>query len=120
MTEETNNRKLGAKAERAVAEYLESRGFVILETNYRCRQGEIDLIAREQEYYVFIEVKYRNTAKYGMPQEAVGRAKQKRICNTAKYYLYRHQLGEFTPVRFDVAAIAGDRITYVKNAFDMI
>lgn len=120
MMEKRNKRKLGARVEQQVKEYLMGQGFDILELNYRCRQGEIDIIAREQEYYVFIEVKYRSTLQYGTPQEAVGSAKQKRICGAAKYYLYCHKLGEFTPVRFDVAAVMGNTISYIKNAFELV
>lgn len=118
MLDEKNKRKLGARVEQAVKEYLLQHGFEILEMNYRCKQGEIDIIARDGTYYVFIEVKYRNTVKYGMPQEAVGSRKQKRICKAAQYYLYSHKLSEFTPVRFDVAGVLEDKITYFKNAFD--
>ena len=106
--------------EQAVKGYLADHGFEILEMNYRCRQGEVDNIAKEQEYYVFIEVKYRNTTKYGLPQEAVGTAKQRRICKAAQYYLYSHNLNEFTPVRFDVAAVLENKITYYKNAFEFV
>ena len=106
--------------EQAVKGYLADHGFEILEMNYRCRQGEVDIIAKEQEYYVFIEVKYRNTTKYGLPQEAVGTAKQRRICKAAQYYLYSHNLNEFTPVRFDVAAVLENKITYYKNAFEFV
>ena len=106
--------------EQAVKGYIVDHGFEILEMNYRCRQGEVDIIAKEQEYYVFIEVKYRNSTKYGLPQEAVGIAKQRRICKAAQYYLYSHSLNEFTPVRFDVAAVLENKITYYKNAFEFV
>ena len=120
MIKEENKRKLGAKIEQLVSRYLITHGYVIMDMNYRCKQGEIDSIAKDQEYYVFIEVKYRNTTQYGVPQEAVGIKKQKRICNAARYYLYSHNLDEFTPVRFDVAAVLENKITYYKNAFDFI
>lgn len=113
-----NKRKLGEKAEQVVKAYLTSHGFEILEMNYRCRQGEIDIIAREGTYYVFIEVKYRKTTEYGEPGEAVGFAKQKRICKAAQYYLYCYGLPESTPVRFDVAGILGNKITYYRDAFE--
>lgn len=112
-----NNRQLGAIAEQAIRTYLQGKGIVILEMNYRCKQGEVDVIAKDQEYYVFIEVKYRNSTKYGDPQEAVGYAKQRRISKTALYYLYSHGLGEYTPVRFDVAAIVRNKMHYYKDAF---
>lgn len=117
-TGDTNKRKLGGQMEQAVQEYLKSHGFVILEMNYRCRQGEIDIIAKEDNYYVFIEVKYRSTTDYGLPGEAVGPAKQKRISMAAQYYLYSHGLSEDTPVRFDVAGVLRDKITYYRNAFE--
>ena len=111
MLKEQNKRKLGAKIEQLVSEYLITHGFTILEMNYRCKQGEIDIIAKEQQYYVFIEVKYRNSITYGLPQEAVGYVKQKRISKAAQYYLYSHHLSEATPVRFDVAAVLEHKIT---------
>lgn len=118
MIRQSNRRRIGAEAEQLVKRYLAEHGFKILEMNYRCRQGEIDIIAKEEEYYVFIEVKYRTSTKYGMPQESVGIAKQRRICKAAQYYLYSQSLNEFTPVRFDVAAVLENKIVYYKNAFE--
>lgn len=118
MIEGDNKRQLGARIEQMVKTYLTDHGFTILEMNYRCRQGEIDIIAKEGDYYVFVEVKYRNSGKYGFPAEAVGTSKQKRISRAAQYYLYHQGLGEFTPVRFDVASVFRDEITYLRNAFD--
>lgn len=113
-----NNRQLGAKIEQAVKAYLSQNNIQVIEMNYRCQLGEIDIIAKDGNYYVFIEVKYRNSTKYGTPQEAVGAVKQKRICQAAQYYLYSHNLGDSTPVRFDVAAVLEHKITYYKNAFE--
>lgn len=118
MIKEQNKRRLGAKAEQAVRKYLEAHGIVVVEMNYFCRQGEVDVIAKDEEYYVFIEVKYRNTAQFGLPQEAVDKRKQRRISKAAFYYLYSHGMSENTPVRFDVAAIQKEQIVYVKNAFE--
>lgn len=120
MINEKNKRSLGAKIEQFVSEYLSMHGFTILEMNYRCKQGEVDIIAKDAQYYVFIEVKYRNSTKYGMPQEAVGVSKQKRICKAAQYYMYSHGFGDAVPVRFDVAAVLENKITYYKNAFEFI
>lgn len=120
MIEEKNKRKLGAQVEQAVKQYLTAHGFQILEMNYRCKQGEIDIIAMEAGYYVFIEVKYRNSLEYGAPVEAVGTTKQKRISKAAQYYLYSHGLSEFTPVRFDVASVLENKITYYRNAFEFV
>ncbi|MBQ6469470.1 MAG: YraN family protein [Lachnospiraceae bacterium] len=113
-----NKRKIGSQFEQLTARYLESQGYRILETNFRCRQGEIDIIARDGIYLVFLEVKYRGDKESGDPMEAVDRKKQKKIVRTAKYYLYQHDLPEDTPCRFDAAGIADGRMILMKNAFE--
>lgn len=115
-----NNRRTGMEAEERAARYLEGRGMRILERNFRSRRGEIDLIGVEDGYLVFVEVKFRNTGNKGAPEEAVGTAKQKRICGTADYYRYLHGLGEFTPVRYDVVAVREQDIFWYRNAFPHI
>ena len=112
-----NKRSIGADHEQAAARYLESRGLTILEKNYRNRHGEIDLIARDGQYLVFVEVKYRRDPGKGDPAESVGYQKQRRIREVAQYYLYSHRYGEDTPCRFDVAAILGEEIRWIINAF---
>ena len=115
-----NRRELGEAFEEAAAVFLQKNGVQILERNFRCRQGEIDLIGRDGEYLVFFEVKYRKSADLGLPAEAVGVVKQRRICRAAKYYLYRKHLGEGVPVRFDVVAVCGQRMNWYQNAFDYV
>ena len=112
-----NNRKLGSLKEQEAKQYLESLGYEILETNFYAKGGEIDLIAREGEYLVFIEVKYRSTEKNGNPLEAVTLQKQNKILRTANYYMYKNQIPEYTPCRFDVVAILGKEIVLIKDAF---
>jgi putative endonuclease len=112
-----NRRKIGADYERQAEEYLQTCGYRILERNYRCRQGEIDLIAREGEALVFLEVKYRRTAAHGLPSEAVTPAKQRTICRVADYYRLTHGIPDNTPCRFDVVSILGQEITLYRNAF---
>lgn len=102
------------------AEYLKTQGYEILEKNYRCRIGEIDLIAKEGETLVFVEVKYRRNDKMGDPKEAVNRKKQKKISMTASYYLMRECGRMDIPCRFDVAAVLGEQIEVVKNAFEYL
>ena len=75
--------EIGRKYEEKAAELLEKQGYFILERNYRCKQGEIDLIGKEGEYLCFIEVKYRSGLSYGSPLEAVTKAKQRKISRTA-------------------------------------
>ena len=115
-----NRRKEGAYYENLVAEYLQTQGYEILEKNYRCRIGEIDLIAKEGETLVFVEVKYRRNDKMGDPKEAVDQKKQKKISMTASYYLMRECGRMDIPCRFDVAAVLGDQIEVVKNAFEYL
>ena len=89
-----NKRKEGADYERQAAEYLAENGMRILDMNFRCREGEIDLIGRHQGYLVFVEVKYRSTSEKGYALEAVDYRKQRRICRVADYYRYTHGLGD--------------------------
>lgn len=115
-----NNRATGTVYEQLAQEYLRQRGYEILVCNYRCRFGEIDLIARENGYFVFVEVKYRKTPVAGMPVEAVNYYKQKNICKVAKYYMLKHGLTEQTPVRFDIVAVLGTEISVIQNAFEYV
>ena len=112
-----NNREKGAQKEEQVCAYLISEGVRITERNFRCRQGEIDIIGYDGVYLVFFEVKYRSSRGRGSAAEAVGPAKQRRICRVADYYRVVHHCGENTPIRFDVVAIDGDRLSWIKNAF---
>ena len=84
-----NNRKVGSAYEKMAGKYLQKLGYEILEYNFHCRQGEIDLIARHKEYVVFVEVKYRKDRKNGLPGEAIGSTKRRRISECARQYLYR-------------------------------
>lgn len=112
-----NKRQLGSRYEEQAAAYLIAKGYTILQKNFRCRQGEIDLIGQEGRYLAFIEVKYRRDEAAGDPAQAVTGLKQKRIRQTALYYLYSHGYGEDTPCRFDVVAIVGDNIRLIRDAF---
>lgn len=113
-----NLRKTGSEYEQKAAWFLQEKGYKIIEKNYRCRTGEIDLIAIHKGYLVFVEVKYRKTADSGMPVEAVNLKKQRIISKVAQNYMLKRQLEERTPVRFDVVAILGDDIMLYENAFD--
>lgn len=112
-----NNRKVGTDWEEKASAYLESLGMQILERNFRCRIGEIDLIGRHRGYLVFVEVKYRSGPGKGNAAEAVDYRKQRQICRVADFYRLRHGLGEDTPVRYDVVAVTGERMEWVENAF---
>ena len=113
-----NKRAVGSLHEEQAAAYLKSRGLRIVEANYRCRTGEIDLIARDGEYLVFVEVKYRRTSVSGEALCAVDGAKQRIISKTAKHYLTMRRKNLDLPCRFDVVGIDGAEIRWIKNAFD--
>lgn len=115
--QERNKRAVGSRYEALAAEYLQGQGYVILERNYRDRLGEIDIIAREGRYLVFVEVKYRGNLRSGYPEESVYGRKQQRIRHTALWYLHTHGYGEDTPSRFDVVSIAGQEIFLIRDAF---
>lgn len=110
-------REKGYLEEQRAAEYLAQKGYQILERNFYSRQGEIDIIARDGKYLVFVEVKYRKSDSGGHPLEAVDIRKQKRICRTADWFCYRHGYLEGIPCRFDVIGIMGEEIVHVKDAF---
>ena len=94
----------GKMGEDEASTYLEKQGYNIICRNFRCIQGEIDIIAREKEYLVFIEVKTRANINFGEPKEAVDRNKQKHIYKAAEYYLYKHKKEE-NYVRIDVIEV---------------
>ena len=115
-----NKRKTGADKEQIAVTYLEEQGMKIAERNFRNRQGEIDIIGYDGGYLVFVEVKYRNGHSKGSALEAVDYRKQCQICKVADYYRYLHHLGMNTLIRYDVVAIQGQEIQWIRNAFPHI
>ena len=113
----------GDWGEALVAEYLKARGCRIVEREWRCRFGEIDLIAEQEGTLLFVEVKLRTNLRYGMPRESVTAKKQEKLRSAALLYLSMHGLD--APARFDVAEVYTDahhsarstRIEYIENAF---
>lgn len=114
-----NKRVIGNDKEQLVAAYLKERGYEILCSNYFCRTGELDLIAKDGNYLVFIEVKFRSNIKNGYPEEAITRRKMHSMIKTANQYLLRHGLSFDTPCRFDVVVVLGDTIKVYQNAFSI-
>ncbi len=112
-----NKRVTGAQKEQLAADFLRKKGYDIYNMNFRCRIGEIDIIAGEDKYIVFCEVKYRNTTAYGYPEEAVNYRKQNTIRQVARYYMLINNIDMNTPVRFDVIAILGAELKHIRNAF---
>jgi len=113
---------VGKRGEELAVRYLEDAGYRIIERNYRCLLGEIDVVARDGESLVFVEVKSRRGEGFGDPQEAVGPRKQKKISRIAQYYLKEKRLRDVR-ARFDVVAVrimpGGSRIKVIQNAFEL-
>lgn len=113
---------LGAWGEEQAVTFLQRQGMKILERNFRTPAGEIDIVARDRSYLVFVEVKTRRSARFGTPQEAVGVRKQRQILRTAQWYMQRKPT-RLQP-RFDVVAIlcqSGDspQVTHLADAFSL-
>ena len=102
--------ELGKTGEEIGTQYLINNGYKLIIRNFRCRQGEIDIIAKDKDEIVFIEVKTRRNTNYGYPIDAVDKRKQKHILNASKYYVYKNKL-EKRKIRFDVIEI------YKKDKF---
>ena len=112
-----NQVEKGKQYEEKAADFLKSQGVQILFQNYRCRQGEIDLIGLHENCLVFIEVKYRKDKRQGMLEEAVGVKKQIKICRTSDYFRMCHSNYAFMQVRYDVVAITKEEVKWYQNAF---
>ena len=116
-----NQRMVGSRYEQEAAAFLSKQGLAIREQNFRCRAGEIDLIASQEGTLVFCEVKYRYDSSAGDPAAAVDYRKQQTIFRVAQWYLQKHRLPEDTPCRFDVVAITGVgealEIRWIPDAF---
>lgn len=108
----------GDKAEMLAAAHLEKQGLRVVERNYRCRQGEIDLIMREGDTLVFVEVRLRTNTKFGGAAESITQQKQGKILQTARHYLAGQR--KLPPCRFDAVLLGGldgGTIEWLKNAF---
>ena len=112
-----NKRRLGAEKELIAAEYLRNNNIEVIYMNFKSKQGEIDIIGKEGDYFVFVEVKYRKNINYGYPEEAVTIKKQRTIRSVAQFFMVKYKIPIDSPVRFDVISILGKEITHIRNAF---
>ena len=119
-----NNRTAGTWYEELAAEYMKQQGARIIRMNYRTRSGEIDIIAKDGDYYCFTEVKYRKDNRCGAPEYAVDYRKQRQISQVSRHFLYSILKSDEIPIRYDVIAMSGEAgavtIRWLKNAFDYI
>lgn len=110
--------KPGAEAEQLAASYLQRQGLTLVETNYRCRFGEIDLILRDGPTLVFAEVRQRSRSDFGGAAASIDARKQQRIILAARHYLAA--LNRTPPCRFDAVLLDSTaRLEWVKNAFEV-
>ncbi len=114
--QDLHKKVLGKKGEKLVIAYLKKRGYKLLKKNYVTPFGEADVVAKDKDETVFIEVKTRTSESFGLPKDAVGTNKQRRYYQIAKFYGL--QTGEEPNARFDVAEVYADgKIEYYENAF---
>lgn len=119
------NKDIGDYGESLAEAYLISMGFIIINKNFKCKQGEIDLICRDGSYITFVEVKSRYSSQFGTPADSVTYTKQKKIFKTAQFYIMKYMLHN-NNFRFDVVEIILNsnndnyNISLIKNAFQLI
>lgn len=107
---------MGRSGERKAERYLKKKKYKILDINFKTRFGEADIIAKDKDYIVFVEVKTRSSDRYGSPSEAVNFRKQEKYFMVASEYLMKNDLSD-APCRFDVVEVLGDKINHIENAF---
>lgn len=114
-----NTRATGKVFEERAVLFLQEKGYQILERNFYTKSGEIDIVAKDGEYIVFVEVKYRKNKTAGNALDAVTLEKQKRLYAAAKVYLYVKKYRMDLPCRFDVIAFQGEEPVHIENAFTL-
>ncbi len=116
-----NSYQQGQAAEQLALHYLEQQGLRLVKQNFHSYQGEIDIIMRQGDNLVFVEVRQRSSSHYGSALESITPKKQQRIIQTAHYYLQRHPQQQNDPCRFDVVVIeplsGEEKIQWIQNAF---
>jgi putative endonuclease len=119
----TARQAAGENAENQACDYLQQQGLELLERNYRCRQGEIDLIMRDGAYTVFVEVRYRRNTGFGSGAETVDNRKQQKLISAASLYLQQHRRLAQQPARFDVVSMSRQadtpQIEWIRDAFQI-
>jgi putative endonuclease len=117
----SSKREAGQQAESIALRYLREQGMKLVERNYHCRYGEIDLLMKSGKTLVFVEVRYRSNTDYGLAEETVTPKKQQKVINAARHYLQQSPRMARLPVRFDVVALtdgpAGSEINWIRDAF---
>lgn len=115
-----SGKEAGDNAEANAQHYLQQQGLIAIERNFHSRYGEIDLVMRDRQYLVFVEVRYRKHGRFGSGADTITPHKQRKIILTANHYLQKHYRNAPPPCRFDVISITGneqENIEWIKDAF---
>ncbi len=118
---DTNKSARGAQAELLAEQFLQQQGLFCIERNYRCAAGEIDLIMRDQNMLIFVEVRLRSNRFFAQAAESVNYRKQHKITRAAQHFLLTRRLTDKVPCRFDVIALDGmqaENIEWIQSAFN--
>lgn len=118
---QSDKQTIGNRAEDIAKQFLQDKGLKFIQQQYQTKMGEIDLIMKDKQELVFIEVRYRENTTFGEPYETVNRQKQQRLIRTAQYYLQYQTQAILPACRFDIVSISGSqltpKITWIPNAF---
>lgn len=118
----SEKKDIGKRGEKIAVTYLQHSGYTILEQNYHCKLGEIDIIAYDHHILVFLEVRTKSSLDFGLPQESINLKKQHQISKVALEYISRKKLKNI-PARFDVIAISlsegKEKLEHIKDAFEL-
>ena len=121
MSNRMSRQEIGKLGEKLATKFLKKRGYRVLETNFRCREGEIDIVAQQKDYLVFVEVRTKSNLDFGTPEESITQGKKERLISSALSYISTHK--NLPPLqRIDVVAIEVDdkgkakRIELIENA----
>ncbi|MEA1964278.1 MAG: YraN family protein [Candidatus Aerophobetes bacterium] len=116
-------KELGKRGENSAVKFLKGKGYEIIERNYRCPVGEVDIVAKDKRTLVFVEVKTRTSTNFGLPEEAISYRKRQHLSRIASFYLVYHKIKEAN-CRFDVVSVLmSDKIKdihLIKNAFEAV
>lgn len=115
METNLNTSQIGLQGEKLAALFLEEKGYEILRKNYRFKKSEIDLIAKKDDYMVFVEVKKRKNVLFGMPEESVNDKKVRLIHSAAINFVEERSWNG--NIRFDIVAISGEEVAHFEDAF---
>lgn len=121
LKKQSPTQSVGYQAEDLAKQFLQTKGLILVKAQFRCKMGEIDLIMKNKDEVVFIEVRYRESSHFATPIETITRTKRQKLIRTALYFQQRYPWTDQFSSRFDVISISGNqlnpKITWIPNAF---